>query len=94
MRRKLRRFSAVAAIFGAGGMLMQTSNFACESFAGESLFTAVDTCFIFDCAGGAFGGIVQLCGVGLNPNPTDPLGSGPLLADCIPGVSNGTVLGP
>ena len=94
MRRKLRRVAAVAAIISAGGMLMQTSNFACESFAGESLFTATDTCFIFDCQNGAFGGLLQPCGVALNPNPADPLSSGPFFSDCVPGVSNGGFLGP
>ena len=94
MRRKFHRFAAAAAIFGAGGMLMQTSNFACESYAGESLFTATDTCFIFDCQNGAFGGLLQPCGVALNPNPIDPLSGGPFFSDCVPGVSNGNFLGP
>lgn len=94
MRRKFHRFAAAAAIFGAGGMLMQTSNFACESFAGESLFTATDTCFIFDCQNGAFGGLLQPCGVALNPNPVDPLSGGPLFTDCVPGTNNPFQTGP
>lgn len=93
MRRKHRRFAA-AAIFGAGGMMMQSPNFACESFAGESLFTAIDACFIFDCSNGAFGGVLQPCGITVSPNPNDPNGGGPILADCIPGTNNPFQTGP
>jgi hypothetical protein len=94
MRRKLRRVAAVAAIVGAGGTMMISPNFACESFAGDSLFTAIDMCFIFDCASGALGGVLQPCGVPLNPNPADPLSSGPIFSDCVPGINNGTNTGP
>lgn len=94
MRRTLRRFAAAAAIFGAGGMMMQSPNFACESFVGESLFTAVDACFIFDCNNGAFGGVFQPCGVALNLNPSDPLSGGPLFTDCVPGTNNPFQTGP
>jgi hypothetical protein len=94
MRRKLRRVAAVAAIVGAGGMMMVSPNFACESFAGESLFTAIDTCFIFDCQSGAFGGVLQPCGIALFPNPADPLSGGPLFTDCVPGTNNPFATGP
>ncbi len=89
MRRKLRRVAAVAAIISAGGILMQTSNFACESFAGESLFTAIDMCFIFDCQNGAFGGLLNPCDTQVIPRTdrdsaqqNDILSGGPLLGDC------------
>ena len=98
MRRKHRRFAA-AAIFGAGGMMMQSPNFACESFAGESLFTAIDACFIFDCSNGAFGGVLQPCGVAIGtglfgPSPNDPSSGGPLFSDCVPGTNNPFQTGP
>lgn len=88
MRRKLRRVASVAAVAGAGGVMLISPNFSCESFAGESLFTAVNTCFIFDCQNGAFGGLLNPCDTPSIFAPAggesqiDPSEQGPLFADC------------
>jgi hypothetical protein len=57
--RRRKMIAAVGAL--AGATLFSTTNFACESFVGESLMTSANMCFIFDCNNGAFGGILRPC---------------------------------
>jgi len=61
MRSKRGRIVTAALLATSGAMVMQSPNFACESFAGESAFGTIDFCFIFDCNSGLFGGTVQFC---------------------------------
>jgi len=75
----MQRIAVLLALLAGGGTVMATSNLGCQSFAGESLMTSLDLCFIFDCTNGIFGGVVQPCqeGVDVNGNPT-----GTLFLDC------------
>lgn len=57
---KHRRLTVAAAAL-TGATLFGTSNFACESFIGESALKIIDTCFVFDCGNGIFGGTIQPC---------------------------------
>ena len=75
MRSRSRRLAALAALAAGGGFLLSGPNTGCMSYMGESLVTATDFCFIFDCQSGMFGGTVQPCDQNL-------AGSGPLFADC------------
>ncbi len=81
MVRSRRRKVIMAASALSGATLFATSNFACESFVGESIMTAANMCFIFDCNNGAFGGIFRPCVV------PDSVGAGaeipPLFLDCV-----------
>ena len=79
MRSRMQRIAVLLALLAGGGSLMVSSNLGCESFAGESLMTSLDFCFIFDCTNGIFGGVVQPCqqGVDTEGNPT-----GTLFLDC------------
>ncbi len=61
MPRKSRRMTAGAMILASGAFLMQSPNFGCESFIGETAMSALDFCFIFDCNSGILGGTVQPC---------------------------------
>jgi hypothetical protein len=79
MRIQPRRLAAVLAGIGSGAVILQSPNFACESYAVKSLMTTVDMCFIFDCNNGAFGGTAQPCGTGLDAEGLDTPG---LFVDC------------
>ena len=85
MRAGFRRIAMAATLFAAGGSLLFTPNLGCESFAGESMMTSLDFCFIFDCNNGLFGGTVKPCQQGTDEN-RDP--TGPLLLDCPPVTDN------
>lgn len=82
MRSRMQRIAIVLALLAGGGTVMATSNMGCASFAGESLMTSLDFCFIFDCTNGIFGGLVQPCQEGVDVNGE---GTGTLFLDC-PGV--------
>lgn len=79
MRSRMQRIVVVLALLAGGGTVMASSTMGCASFAGESLMTSLDLCFIFDCTNGIFGGMVQPCqqGVDVNGDPT-----GTLFLDC------------
>lgn len=63
MRRKRHLVAIAMATALGGGMLFQSSsNFGCESFFGETSYSGLDLCFIFDCSGGIFGGTLSPCG--------------------------------
>lgn len=80
MRRRPSRVAAMAILAAGGGSLFLTNNLGCESFAVESLATALDMCFIFDCQNGILGGTIQPCAE--RDSTVDSL-DGPLFADCL-----------
>ena len=80
MPRKSRRVAATVVALATGAMVLTSSNFACESFLGETLMTSLDMCFIFDCNSGILGGTIQPCQEGIDENG-DPVPNY-LFVDC------------
>jgi len=81
--RSRRSWVATAGLLGGFGFLLSGPASTCWNFSGDSLFTTTDFCFIFDCQGGALGGVVQPCtgsGSGNDTFETDT--SDPLFNDC------------
>lgn len=77
MRARVRKLAPVVGLFLGGGYLLAGIGNGCATYVGESLMTATDFCFIFDCQNGMLGGTVKPCaGVG------DGSGQQPLFRDC------------
>jgi len=81
--RSRRSWIAAVGLLGGFGYLLSGAPTTCYSFSGESFFTTTDFCFIFDCQGGALGGIVQPCtGAGSGNSTFETNNSQPLFNDC------------
>lgn len=74
-RNRSLRVLALLGLVTTCGMLFAGSGLACASMAFDQSATSVDFCFLFDCAQGAYGGLVRFC------DPQNPEDS--LLADCV-----------
>lgn len=71
------------AMVASGGSVLQVGGFpitgsngingGCNRFVGNAVLSSVDFCYLLDCDGGFFGGVIDPC--------TD-VGSGPFLLDC------------
>ena len=79
MSRKPRRMAALAVGLATGALVMQSPNFACESFMGETVLATADFCFIFDCNSGILGGTLQPCVETVDASGAN---TGTLLLDC------------
>lgn len=77
MRLRSRRLAALAALAAGGGFLLSGPNTGCMSFMGESLATATNFCFIFDCQNGMFSGTIDPCSGSRAGDPSQNL-----FADC------------
>jgi len=51
----------LAGLVASGGFLFAFQSTSCLSFAGESLLSSGDFCFIFDCQNGILGGTIDPC---------------------------------
>ena len=71
MRSRYRRIAVALGLLGGSGFLLAGPGSGCINYAGESLFTATDFCFIFDCQSGILWGTIDPCA-----------GSNPLFMDC------------
>lgn len=79
MRRRLGRKLAFASLIAGGGFLFAGQSTSCISFAGESLLTSGNFCFIFDCQSGILGGTIDPCSQSTDANgDLQP----PLFVDC------------
>ena len=74
MRSRLSRFLAVLALVSATGVVFAGSGLGCASMAGGQGLSTFDMCFLFDCQGGALGGLVDPC--------STSGGELPLFTDC------------
>ncbi|MCP4247991.1 MAG: hypothetical protein GY778_13165 [bacterium] len=103
MRRHRSRILLVSALFVSGGAyLLAGSTMGCASLGAETALSSVDMCFVFDCTGGIFGGVIDPCStVGEDPNDgtgggggggaggtADPIIGGPFFSDCPTGDDN------
>jgi len=77
MRSRARRLAPVVGLVLGGGYLLAGIGNGCATYLGESLMTAADFCFIFDCQNGLLGGTIDPCA-----GVADQSGQQPLLRDC------------
>ena len=64
MRSRWRRIATAIGLALGGAFLTSGPGTSCSSFAGESMFTSTDFCFIFDCQNGILGGTIDPCSEG------------------------------
>jgi len=99
------RILVAAGLLLSGAYLCANSPLGCGSFAAESAIASFDMCFIFDCTGGGFGGLIDWCtdvdglvggsgssgggGGGAGGGTADELGGGSFFTDC-PTAEDGT----
>ena len=62
-RLKRHRLLYKAAIVALTGIVFSLGNLGCMSFFGNVGLSSIDTCFVFNCNEGAFGGTFDLCSV-------------------------------
>lgn len=63
MRSRARKMMAAISVLAASGILMSGPGTGCSSYVAETIFTAADMSFIFDCQNGILGGTFALSGV-------------------------------
>ena len=83
MRNRSRRLSMCIGLLASGGFLLAGPGTGCNSFLGESLFSATNFCFIFDCQNGLLGGTVRPCsGIGSSEQTFEGNLILPIFTDC------------
>ena len=88
MRKPGSRLLVAVSILLSGAYLCASGTLGCGSLTADSAMSALDMCFIFDCTGGAIGGLIDPCAQvggsdrgGGGEAGTEELG-GPFFADC------------
>jgi len=89
MRKRGSRILVAMGVLLSGAYLCASGTLGCGSLAADSAVSAMDMCFIFDCTGGAIGGLIDPCAyVGGSDRGGDEGGvgaeetGGPFFADC------------
>ncbi len=62
MRKRTKRLMFYLLIFAAGGTLFTGGNAGFVRCSGDTVLTAINFCFVFDCQNGALGGGLEFCG--------------------------------